>query len=213
MKNVTKAISAIGLGSVLLLAGCSSNSELQAQLDSANSRISELEAEVVRKDNEITNLNTQIDTLTPAQSDTTSAGSDGEQSSENQEQNSTSDVVNFDGLQIAFSQELKVATVDNQFSEYNGKKAIGVPVTITNISDDTNYLNMYYLKLYGSNGVECDDLNNYFDDGQAVYSKLRPGASVEGCIYIPYDGDGDYYVSFEKIGQSSVDQLVHIELE
>ena len=71
---------------------------------------------------------------------------------------------------------------------------------------------MFYLKVYGSNGVQSDYLNNYFDDGQLVFSKLRPGASVDAYIYIPYDGDGDYYVSFEKIGQASIDQLIHIEL-
>ena len=66
MQNITKAISAMGLASALMLTGCSSpNSDLQAQLDSANSRITELEAEVARKDSEITNLNTNIESMTP----------------------------------------------------------------------------------------------------------------------------------------------------
>lgn len=213
MKNATKAISAIGLASALMLTGCSANSELQAQLDSANSRISELEAEVAKKDSEITNLNTKIEAMSPVQADTTSsADPDGEQPSENQEQLATSNVVVFDGLQIEFTENVKVETVDNQYSEYNGAKAIGVPVTITNISDDTNFLNMFYLKLYGSNGVETDDLNSYFDDGNAIYNKLRPGASVDGYIYIPYDGNGDYYVSFDNIVSDPIEQLVHIEL-
>lgn len=215
MKNMTKSISAISLASALMLTGCSSsNSELQSQLDSANSRITELEAEVARKDSEITNLNTRIEAMTPQQSEATSSTDNlvEDQPSEGSEQLSTTNVINFDGLQIEFTQDFKVETVDNQFSEYNGTKTIGVPVTITNASNETNYLNMFYLKIYGSNGVESEKLNTYFDDGQLVYSKLRPGASVDAYIYIPYDGDGDYYVSFEKIGQSSIDQLIHIEL-
>lgn len=215
MQNITKAISAMGLASALMLTGCSSpNSDLQAQLDSANSRITELEAEVARKDSEITNLNTKIEAMTPQQSEAaTSTDSPAEDlPTESSEQLSTTNVVNFDGLQIEFTQDCKIETVDNQFSEYNGTKTIGVPVSITNISNETNYLNMFYLKVYGSNGVQSDYLNNYFDDGQLVFSKLRPGASVDAYIYIPYDGDGDYYVSFEKIGQASIDQLIHIEL-
>ena len=215
MRNITKAISAIGLASALMFTGCSSSdSELQAQLDSANSRITELEAEVARKNSEITNLNTKIEAMTPQQPEATS-GTDSpaeDQPAESSEQLSTTNVVEFDGLQIEFTQDCKIETVDNQFSEYNGKKTIGVPVTITNVSNETNSLNMFYLKVYGSDGVQSEYLNSYFDDGQAVFSKLRAGASVDAYIYIPYDGDGDYYVSFEMIGQASIDQLIHIEL-
>lgn len=215
MQNITKAISAISLASALMLTGCSSsNSELQAQLDSANSRITELEAEVARKDSEITSLNTKIEAMTPQQSEAASSTDSPVESqpTESPEQLSTTNVVNFDGLQIEFTQDCKIETVENQFSEYNGTKAIGVPVTITNTSDETNYLNMFYLKVYGSNGVESERLNTFFDDGDLVFSKLRPGASVDGYIYVPYDDDGDYYVSFEKIGQATIDQLIHIEL-
>jgi len=216
MQYSKKAMIAVCLVSAILLSGCGSNSsELQAELDSANSRITELEAEVAQKKSEISNLNTKIEAMTPAQ---TEASPNAEQSNsaqpdENNEQLASTNTIMFSGLQIEFTQDMKVETVDNQYSEYNGMKAIGVPVTITNVSDETNYLNMFYLKIFGSAGVETDDLNTYFDDGNLIYNKLRPGASVDGYIYIPYDGNGDYYVSFDNIINDPIDQLIHIEIE
>lgn len=217
MVNFKGFIAAVGLSSAILLSGCgSNNSDLQSQLESANSRISELEAEVAQKDSTISNLNAKIEAMTPqntgTESTTSSDASESESHQDGSEQLATSNIVNFDGLQIEFTQNVKVDTVDNEYSEYNGTKVIGVPITITNVSDDTNYLNMFYLKVYGSSGVQSKTLNNYFDDGDMIYNKLRSGASVEGYIYIPYDGDGDYYVSFDNIVDDPIDQLIHIEL-
>lgn len=218
MRNVKKFIAVAGLSSALLLSGCgSNNSDLQSQLDSANSRIAELEIEIVQKDNTITSLTAKIEAMTPQDSNTeslsTSDVSDDQiTDQEDSEQFATSNIVYFDGLQIEFTQNVKVDTVDNKYSEYNGTKVIGVPITITNVSDKTHKLNMFYVKVYGSSGVQSSTLNNYFDDGDLIYSELRNGASVDGYIYIPYDGDGDYYVSFDNLINDPIDQLIHIEL-
>lgn len=211
MHNITKAISAMGLASALMLTGCSSNSELQAQLDSANSRITELEAEISKKDSTIADLNSKVDAMTTTSSEPADTTSTPEPEDNSPEQTG---IVEFEGLRIDFNTDKsgKIETIDNAYSEYNGTKTIGIPVTITNLSDETNFLNMFYLKVYGSSGVESDMLNSYFDDGNQIYSKLRPGASVEGYIYFPYDGDGVYYISFDNMIEASIDMPVNIQL-
>ena len=212
MCSTKKLMAIVSIGLALILSGCGNNADLQSQLDSANSRIFELEAEIAQKDSTITNLNTQIDTLTSKTTNSVDSTASDSSYVDNEEQLGMSNIINFSGLQIEFTQDVKVETVDNQFSEYNGTKAIGIPVTITNTSDDTNYLNMFYVKMFGSKGTETDRLNSFFNDGDAVFSKLRSGASIDGYFYIPYDGDGDYYISFDNIVNDPIEQLIHIEL-
>ena len=103
----------------------------------------------------------------------------------------------FDNLSITISPQYTITSVDNQFSDYYNDKVIAVPVSITNISDETYNLFSGYVREFGSKGVSLDSVDVYFDDGRNIYDDLRPGATTQGHLYLLYDGDGDYCIEFQ----------------
>ncbi|MDF9825775.1 hypothetical protein M2475_002161 [Breznakia sp. PF5-3] len=114
------------------------------------------------------------------------------------------DVIEFDGLEIVFSEPVTFATIDNQYSDLNGSEVAIVPVKITNTSDDTNGLNMFYYKVYGTSGSTLDDVSAFFDDDVAWTAgtdSLRSGASVDTLMHFIYDGNGDYYIKFDNMSE------------
>lgn len=104
----------------------------------------------------------------------------------------------FDGLEITFGESYSFVTLENRFSEYNGADVVRVPISVHNISGETKGLNMYYYKFFGSKGTELEKISAYFDHEIGWSGKARNGATIEAYMYFLYDGDGDYYVSFQK---------------
>ena len=100
------------------------------------------------------------------------------------------DTLKVDNLEITFGKEIKFPTVDNQFSEHHKKPALGIPITVKNLGNETDSLHFY--TFYGSKGTELDSIGYYFDDSIDDAGKLRPGASYSKYIYCLYDGDGHY---------------------
>lgn len=107
--------------------------------------------------------------------------------------------ITFDDLEITFGDTYNWTTVDNQFADYYGADIIELPIHITNIGNENKSLNIFYVKVFGSNGTELDEQGAYFDDLGLFYAgELRPGAEKDIALYIPYDGDGTYYVNFDN---------------
>jgi len=104
--------------------------------------------------------------------------------------------IEFKGLSIELGKELQTTTLNNQFSDKNGTTVLFFPVKVTNKSDASTSLNMYAVKAFGSKGTELDTVFTYFDDDVRMAGEMRPGASQEGNLYFPYDGDGTYYLDF-----------------
>jgi hypothetical protein len=102
-----------------------------------------------------------------------------------------------EGFEITFHQDITFAVIDNKYSENHGKTVARVPVTIKNVWSKADGLSMLYYTIYGSNGVQLDRVHYYFDDGDNLHANLRLGAQMEAAFYLLYDGDGDYYVSFD----------------
>jgi len=105
----------------------------------------------------------------------------------------------FDNLEISIGNDYVFKTVNNRYSEYNGKTVVGVPMTIKNLSQETNHLNMFFYKIFGSSGTEVEKLNSYFDNTvEDANNDLRYNASYTKYTYFLYDGDGTYSMEFDN---------------
>lgn len=109
------------------------------------------------------------------------------------------DTFEFDGLEFTFDSTYSFVTLENRYSERNGATVIKLGVTVKNISEEKNKLNMFYYDLFGSKGVELDSVSAYFRDDVIDFAgDLKPGASYEAYFYILYDGDGEYSIDFDN---------------
>jgi len=110
------------------------------------------------------------------------------------------DIVVFDGLEIVFSNAIEWTVLDNQFSDHDGADVIRIPVTITNISDETHGLNMFFYSMFGTAGTQLDDVSAFFMEDDAAWSgDMRSGATLNAYMHFLYDGDGDYFVEFSEV--------------
>ncbi len=105
----------------------------------------------------------------------------------------------FDGLTITFGSDVQAATLENQFSDLDGTTVAAIPISVTNNSDETKGLNMFYYKAFGPSGTELDDVSSYFMEADIAFAgDARPGATIEATLDIPYEGSGDYYIAFDN---------------
>lgn len=101
------------------------------------------------------------------------------------------------GLELKFGDSYSFDTIENQFSDYNGNTVIVLPVNVKNISNESNHLNSFYYKIFGSKGTELGGVSSYFDDDVDYAGDLRPGASYDSNFHLLYDGNGFYYLVFD----------------
>lgn len=105
----------------------------------------------------------------------------------------------FDNLSISFGSGISTASIANQFSEHSGETAVALPITITNNSDETKGLNMFYYKAFDPSGAQLDDISSYFTDTDIAWAgDARSGASISSTMHILYTGPGDYYIEFDN---------------
>ena len=134
-----------------------------------------------------------------AQKDNTSQSEVAENTEKNEPTQSANDGVytlgdtfKVDDLEITLGKDIKFSEVGNQFSDHYRKPAIGIPITVKNLGNETDSL--YSYTFYGSEGTQLDSIGYYFDDSIDKAGKLRPGASYSKYIYCLYDGDGNYAI-------------------
>jgi len=109
----------------------------------------------------------------------------------------------FDEFEVTIGDGYDWRVVDyDERSTINGLDVIRIPVTITNVSEETRKFNVYNIKVY----CPCDISVNfsglmvhfYDDDNIDRAGSMRSGATVsDKYIHFFYDGDGYYHVSFE----------------
>lgn len=110
----------------------------------------------------------------------------------------------FDDLKITIGSDYSFVTVNNSYSEYNGKKVVKLPVTVENLKDETHGLNMFYYTVYGANGTEAKGLGSYFDEDIDFAGDLRSGAKYTKYMYFLYDTNGTYAIEFDNWSQKIV---------
>lgn len=95
-----------------------------------------------------------------------------------------------------------MTTVENQYSDHNGASVVAIPITVVNNSDETKGLNMFYFKVFGSNGTELDTISTYFTESDIEWAgEARSGATMESTMHILYDGDGEYVIEFDNFAE------------
>ena len=127
----------------------------------------------------------------------TTTESETEETSESDAALTLGSTFEFNDLEITVGDSIKFVKIKNQFSDHKKDKIIKVPLHITNLKDEAHGLNMFYVKCFGSKGTEVDEVGTYFKDGLFDSGDIRPGKSQDLSIYMVYDGDGEYYVSFD----------------
>jgi len=109
----------------------------------------------------------------------------------------------FDEFEVTIGDGYDWRVVDyDERSTINGLDVIRVPVTITNLSEETRKFNVYSIKVYGPANISVNYsglMVHFYDDGNIDRAgSMRSGATVDDkFIHFFYDGDGYYHVSFE----------------
>lgn len=111
---------------------------------------------------------------------------------------SLGDTFTFSNLEITLGNDYSFTTVDNEYSDNYGDDVVRLSITVKNLKNETNGLNMFNYKIFGSKGTEVKEMNYYFDDNIDEAGDLRSGASYTKYMYFLYDGDGKYAIEFDN---------------
>ena len=105
-------------------------------------------------------------------------------------------------------------TVAGEYTVVDGSDGpvIRVPLSVTNQSGSTGSVNMFYIKYYGSKGTALNVHYFGYDDELAGGMDMRDGVTVEAAAYLDYDGDGDYYISFDDMWDEPVEICIPVQL-
>lgn len=114
----------------------------------------------------------------------------------------TNNSFEFDNLKIQVSNKFKIIELDNQYSIYNGKKVIKIPVTITNISNNNYSLNLFYYDIIDDYGNNIDEVAGYFEEALYYAEDLKENESYTKYIYALYYGNDSYTIKFENKDQT-----------
>ncbi len=117
------------------------------------------------------------------------------------------DSFKFAGYKLTTSKELELTTIADQYSSYNGKEIIKVPVIVQNLTPTVGKLNMFYYKYLGPKGIEVENPAISITDKDSIdYSgELAPNATSEQLyFYILYAGDGKYTISFDNLEEKAI---------
>ena len=111
-------------------------------------------------------------------------------------------------------EEVSVWNIDNQFSDRNGEREFGIPVTITNHSGETRALSSFEMTTFNPSGVESSDFPWFDMDYGITWVDVRNGATANGYFVIPFEGNGYYWIEFnEFLGQGFVELQFPITLD
>ena len=101
-----------------------------------------------------------------------------------------------EGIAITIANNVSWGRINSRFSDLDGEYYFFLPVTIENVSDESNGF-PWSFDIFGPNGntldsitwdVEADDISRAGD--------ILPGASLTGYLHALFVGDGEYVIEF-----------------
>lgn len=104
---------------------------------------------------------------------------------------SVGSTISFDGFDLVIN-SVSVEASESMFSSVD--EAVILNVTVTNTSDETNSINMFYHTGFGSDGTQIG--NAFFDFDTLDSEDIEPSVTVTGSLAYEYDGDGTYVFRF-----------------
>ena len=90
---------------------------------------------------------------------------------------------------------------------------VRVPLTITNKGDEPRSFAAFSVNIYGASGLQLNRLlNRNYDDSIYKKGNNMPVGATESNIYIyfPYDGEGDYIISFKDLNIPTEEVRINI---
>ena len=119
----------------------------------------------------------------------------------------------FDDLEITVGNNISWGTIRSRISDHDGENYFYLPVTLTNIGDDSSGFPWGHT-IFGPNGnevegivwdVEADDISR---EGDAL-----PGATINGYLHILFVGDGEYVIEFEDFRDDNIRVVFDVEID
>lgn len=98
-------------------------------------------------------------------------------------------VIDFKHLDITLGSKI-------EFINSNNTEVIKIPITVYNKTLLTSSLKPSQYRVFGPDGLSLETLNQYFDDNIDSVGAMRTKATANSYLYIPYKGNGNYYVEF-----------------
>jgi len=98
----------------------------------------------------------------------------------------------FDNLEITFMGSIS-------FIDVSDERIMRIPVTVTNIGDDTNSFPTWQVTSFGPDGLELGRIPwGAPDDISRPSTNIRPGASRTNYFSLLFDGYGEYIIEFSR---------------
>ncbi len=116
----------------------------------------------------------------------------------------------FDNYEISINDDYSFEVIDNEYSDYNGKTVVKLPITIKNNYIEARIFDIYSYDIYSFQDRIVDNASSYFEESIDHGSILEPNETYLRYFYFIYEGDGEYIVKFEK-GNEHI--LVEIKIE
>ena len=117
----------------------------------------------------------------------------------------------FDDLEITISDEIEWSTINARWSEHHRERYFSLPVTITNVGDESNSLG-WGTSIFGPNGVELDVITFIIDvDDITRTGDIRPGATLESFLNVLFDGYGEYVLEISDWRNPTIQVFMNVE--
>jgi hypothetical protein len=87
-------------------------------------------------------------------------------------------------------------------SYWDGRWCVGIPVTITNLSNEDRSISTSAYEKFNPSLEMQGDPAPYFSDDITNVGTIPAGQTVVSMIYFSYDGDGNYYIAMDNNGTS-----------
>ena len=104
----------------------------------------------------------------------------------------------FDNLEITIKRDYQIITLDNQYSIYNGRKIIKIPIIVKNIDNKEKSLNLFYYDIYDNLGNSIDEVAGYFEEALYYAEDLKENEEYTKYIYALYYDNKKYIIKFDK---------------
>ena len=120
------------------------------------------------------------------------------------------EVFEFSNMQITIGTDYTFTTLNSSDSTKNGMTLVKLPITVKNLSNDENHLNMFYSNIYDPSDKKLTKQSTYFDDTIDYADDLKSGESYTKYYYFEYTTDGTYKVKFNNY-TSKIDVNVEVK--
>ena len=123
----------------------------------------------------------------------------------------------FDEFEITIGDSVEWIVLEHHDEEspLHGADAVRIPITFTNLSDETRRFSLFALTIYGAEGVGLPNISSILWRDEWMYAgsagDMRSGATIsDRYLYFLYDGDGYYYISFSIWSEATREVKIYV---